>query len=436
MPLSTKPTGSLGGDSMTKGVLLHPAGAMQLRRVLILADSSARWKIAGLRQLDRLLLSLHEFAGATQPNVPVKVCVFWDPAIASCERWVPDTSKLDGLEVIESADEFLAREAPDLALNTRLVLYRESLPSLLAASEQPAEAIEARAADWHDLLRESQGGLPASQGNDEVVCWEHLETRADIAACERRLLKNSGKSQDGLAARFVNRPLSRFISRWLLRTSLTPSTWSMGIFILPLCASVAFVQGTYAGFVAGCAIFQLYSILDGCDGEIARAKFLQSEFGRRLDSLCDLIGNALLALTLGVGLARRAEPEGAAVWFYLLEGVSAAILIVLSEGIVFIRRSRSGNLAATATRWNGALYHRHHEFLERSGILFFGERFAWWLVQLTKRDMAMLAFLILALVGWPEFILHLLFVVSGITSALAGKAFLRQPASVLPQEAR
>ena len=142
----------------------------------------------------------------------------------------------------------------------------------------------------------------------------------------------------------------------------------------------------------------------------------------------------LLALALGVGLARRAGGEATA-WFYFAEGLAAALFIALSEGIVFIRRSRSEEVRAVTTKWNGALYQRHHEFLERSGILLLGERFVWWLVQLTKRDMAMFAFLILALVGWPEWILHLLLLVSGISSAMAGNAFLRQPAPVLRQEA-
>jgi len=203
---------------------------------------------------------------------------------------------------------------------------------------------------------------------------------------------------------------------------------------LPLAAAYAFLEGTYLSFIAGCTIFQIYSILDGCDGEIARAKFRQTEFGRRLDSLCDLIGNILLALSLGIGLARQAEASAVAGWFYTFEGIAAAGLIVLSEGIVFVRRARPEN-PVSSTRWHGALYQRHHEFLERSGILFFGEKFAWWLVQLTKRDMAMLGFFLLAIIGQTAWVLHLLLLVSASTSALAGYAFLRQPAPPLPQEA-
>jgi phosphatidylglycerophosphate synthase len=221
------------------------------------------------------------------------------------------------------------------------------------------------------------------------------------------------------------------LSRWLLKLPLAPNTWSLLIFSLPICASIFLCRGTYWGFLIGCAIFQLYSILDGCDGEIARAKFLQTEFGRRLDSICDLAGNMLFALCLGIGLARSAPHLN---WFYLVEGIAAAALTITSEGIVFLRRSRAES-APSAGRFHGALYQRHHEFFERSGILFIGENFAWWLVQLTKRDMAMLAFLLLAAVGLPAWNLHLLFVVGAISSALAGNAFLRQPAPAVPQEA-
>jgi hypothetical protein len=86
---------------------------------------------------------------------------------------------------------------------------------------------------------------------------------------------------------------------------------------------------------------------------------------------------------------------------------------------------------------NGALYQRHHEWVERSGILALGENVAWWLLVLTKRDMALLAFLVLAIVGWPAAILHLLLGVGAINSALAGNAFFRAPAPApaLQQEA-
>lgn len=405
----------------------EPERARDIRRVLILADESADWKIAGLRQLDRLALTLNEFAGGVQR---LSVCVFWKGE----SRWLPAPAPLANLELTDQATEFLADEsAIDLVLSTHVFLYRDSIPELLTNSPAPAHVT----ADglWQSHLNSFSATFPARLRGHTPQPWRFLSSRREIPSCERSFLRHNGKSQDGLVSRHLNRRISRWLSRRLLQLPLTPSTWSALIFALPLAASIMIARGTYSGFIIGCAVYQLYSILDGCDGEIARAKFLQSEFGRRLDSFCDLLGNMLLAVSLGVGLARQAHEPLRSEWFYLAEGIAAAVLIATSEGIVFARRTRGETGRAPSGRWNGALYQRHHEFLERSGILVLGEKFAWWLVQLTKRDMAMLAFLLLAILGWPAGILHLLFAVAGVSSVLAGNAFLRQPAPAVTQEA-
>ncbi len=402
--------------------------ARPLRRVLILADESAEWRVAGLRQLDRLALSLQEFAHL---RGTMEVCIFWDSPARPGVGSSAEMASLPALHFV-GVEEFLQDVgAFDLVVSTHLFLHRGSLPRLLA--ELPV--IERNgAALWNDYAQKFQSTLAASGSGRSPWCY--LASEREIPACERVFLRGHGKSQDGLVSRHLNRRVSRALSRFLLKTPITPNAWSILIFALPLIASLAFLRGTYSGFIIGCAVFQLYSTLDGCDGEIARAKFLQTEFGRRLDSFLDLVGNLLLALTLGFGLARQSTGFHFIDGFYISEGIAAAILIALSEGIVFFRRTRSPASALTATtKWNGTLYQRHHEFLERSGILFLGERFAFWLVQLTKRDMAMLAFLILAIAGWPQLILHLLFAVAGISSVLAGNAYLRPGAARLASEA-
>jgi len=418
---------------MRKRDIFKTAPARTVHRVLILADESATWRIAGLRQLDRLVLTLNEFAKAQGKRDVVRVCVLWKPDLDVGQTWMPNQAGLTGLglaDQIEGSNEF------DLVLNTHVFLYRESVAQLLEHLAPRTCRGSAGTELWQNMSRDVRDTIQATlNAASASTPWVYVSTRSEIARCEKRFLKFNGKSQDGLASRHLNRPFSRSLSRWLLKLPITPSAWSLLIFALPICAAFAFLQGTYLGFVAGAAIFQLYSIVDGCDGEIARAKFLQTEFGRRLDSLCDLIGNLLLALSLGLGLALQAERAGSLGWIYIAEGIAATLLIVLSEGIVFARRSRSEAISGSFTKWNGALYQRHQEFFERSGILFLGERFAWWLVQLTKRDMAMIAFLFLALVGLPAWSLHLLLAVSAISSALAGNAFLRQPAPALPQEA-
>jgi phosphatidylglycerophosphate synthase len=136
------------------------------------------------------------------------------------------------------------------------------------------------------------------------------------------------KPQDGFVSRFLNRPVSRRITRVLLRFPIHPNAWTISTFVLPLVASLFFVRGDYFSVVIGAAIFQLFSILDGCDGEIARAKDLESKFGERLDSFCDFFASLLYVVALGWGLNR------------LGEGIGCAALIVTNE--LLLRYSSGG----------------------------------------------------------------------------------------------
>src|SRR4030095_11735134 len=127
------------------------------------------------------------------------------------------------------------------------------------------------------------------------------------------------KPQDGFVSRFLNRPISSQITRVLVRFPIHPSAFPASIFVLPLVAAVFLVRGDYLSVLLGAAIFQVFSILDGCDGEIARAKNLESKFGERLDNVCDFLGSLIYVLALGVGLQR------------FKEGVVCALLITANE---------------------------------------------------------------------------------------------------------
>src|SRR6266404_1107946 len=143
------------------------------------------------------------------------------------------------------------------------------------------------------------------------------------------------KPQDGFVSRFLNRPISRRITSVLLKFSIHPSTWTISICLLPLIASVFFVRGDYVSIVIGAATFQVFSILDGCDGEIARAKNLESKLGERLDYFCDFLASLLYVLTLGLGLHRS------------IEGIVCAVLITANEWL--LRAGKGETSVASST---------------------------------------------------------------------------------------
>jgi len=179
---------------------------------------------------------------------------------------------------------------------------------------------------------------------------------------------------------------------------------------LPLVAGAFLIRGDYVSIVIGAAIFQVFSILDGCDGEIARAKNLESQFGERLDYFCDFAASLLYVLALGLGLHRSSE------------GIVCAVLITANE--LFLRVGKS-KMAVGSSELHESFYMRHRAMIGHSGLLNLGERFVWWLFQLTKRDMAILVFLLLALLGLAQWILRLWTTVAGVSLVLSAFAVIR-----------
>ena len=389
---------------------------MTLRRVLILADESAEWMVAGLRQLERLALSVDEFAVENKETAPVLVCIFWRPDLDQTQRWIPKNERLTRVAFTTE----LEAEPYDLVLNTRLFLYRKAVRQLLEAASAPPEIVPApgEKESWENNFRQLES-LPRFRSG----AWEYITDGSQIDDIEVRFLRGSGKSQDGFVSRYLNRPISRGVTRLLLRFPTTPNAWTLFIFPIPIIASLILLQGTYWSFLWGLVLFQVFSVLDGCDGELARAKFLESERGRRLDDFCDILSNILLVIGLGFGLTSPTNLAGHAGWFYAAEGLVTAALIGVNE--FYLATRKPGEDEGKSESLSGALYPRHREMVERSGMLFFGEKFASWLIQLTKRDVAMLFFVFLAAIGHPAWILHLLLAVTAVSLALAWKASAR-----------
>ncbi len=86
------------------------------------------------------------------------------------------------------------------------------------------------------------------------------------------------------------RPVARFIANSLKNTSFTPIHVTIGFIIAGLFAVYCLLNGYY--WLA--AIFLITkSILDAADGELARVKNKPSYTGRYLDSVADILLNAL-----------------------------------------------------------------------------------------------------------------------------------------------
>ncbi len=377
-------------------------------RVLILADHSANWRIAGLQQLERLALALNELAGSAKLPDKIDVRIFWKPEIEPSERRLPEQSRIPHLRLTELRASL---EPGARILSTHLFVERNAMATFLEKTVvTPEHSIVDPAEAWQRLLEQFEQACGA-RGEDQ---WRLLRNSSEIAGSERQLLRRTSKSQDGFVSRFVNRPISQRLTRLILKFPITPTAWTLSIFVLPIIACAFLLGGGYIDILIGTVIYQLYSILDGCDGEIARAKYLESKAGGRIDDFCDIVGGLLFVIGLGFGLYRSSAAPNA--WLYAAEGILCATLIATNE---FLLRRAKSEPTLKSRALGAAMYPRHRQLVENSGLAFFGENFAWALVQITKRDVGILFFVLLALAGLSQWILHLWITVTVVSFSLS-----------------
>lgn len=143
----------------------------------------------------------------------------------------------------------------------------------------------------------------------------------------------------GFVARRLNKPLSvRFTRHVLCRSPITPNQITLFAAALGVAGCVLMATGWYAAVVLGLLLEHTQSVLDGCDGELARVRFQQSKLGAWLDTFVDDVLNVLMTAAAGIGVWRA----GAGRWA-LAVGLGGAAMLILSNLIIMrdMRRQKA-----------------------------------------------------------------------------------------------
>lgn len=126
--------------------------------------------------------------------------------------------------------------------------------------------------------------------------WIDIDDREALQQAKKILTRQLIKPTDGPVSRRLNRKLSIWISTKLCQFNISPNHLTLFSFLLALLSGVFFFCGGYPKIVIGGFLAQLSSIIDGCDGEIARLKFKQSKFGEFLDRTLDRYADSFIIL--------------------------------------------------------------------------------------------------------------------------------------------
>ena len=98
-------------------------------------------------------------------------------------------------------------------------------------------------------------------------------------------------SLDGTVSRYLNRRISVPAAKLLARTPATPNQVSVAALIIAAASMPLLAIGRN---IEGAILIQLSSIVDGIDGDLARAKSMESRFGGLFDSVLDRYADALI----------------------------------------------------------------------------------------------------------------------------------------------
>ena len=236
----------------------------------------------------------------------------------------------DTVSMVESFSEILdnrnAQEigidpsSPCVSFSGNLVFAKSQLTRILDAHAADPASIHRAVSTDHDRGGEiatgaigeilKRGGIsttvPASPAN--LLPFALNGRPEDREEAELRLAKSvreESAHKDAPMARWVDRRISWRISYWLAsHTRATPNMVTVANTMFGLATAWMFSIPNYWMRLFAAIFFLISITIDGVDGELARLKMVESDFGGKLDVLTDNIVHAAVFVGLLIGCYR------------------------------------------------------------------------------------------------------------------------------------
>ena len=302
--------------------------------------------------------------------------------------------RLAGLTIVERAVKQLA-QAP----NTRVVVATDGtvpLPARLPAN------VEVQTVEGPEAAASVAAGIGATLFGGDVVrvgrgdAGRRITDEAGRRAAEDAVYAALFRPDLGFVARRFNKPISVRLTRYVLTaTPITPNQITLVAAAIGVLGCALIASGRWAIMVAGFACQHLQSVLDGCDGELARVRMQQSKIGAWLDTFVDDVLNVLVTVAVGVGVARA----GSGTWASVV-GIAGGAMLAASNVIIMgdMRRQKASGDLMDMVWWFsggkklGAMTAPAADSRPGIGGILF---------TMGRRDSALLLWLLFALVGLP-----------------------------------
>jgi phosphatidylglycerophosphate synthase len=219
-----------------------------------------------------------------------------------------------------------------LAVDSSLTAAVESagIDAVLRSAGQAAGAEDLITALSGRLARVTEAGDPAGRFT--------LGAAAGPQAALDWLLRSLIKDTEGFMSRHLERRISLALTRRLVGTRITPNAMTLVSLSIGLLGAPFFLSTAPLYQIVGSLLFLTHSILDGCDGELARLKFQESPMGARLDFWGDNLVHVAVFSCMAMGWSLA----GGSRWPLLL----GALAITGTAASAYLVAQRDGGAAA------------------------------------------------------------------------------------------
>lgn len=199
----------------------------------------------------------------------------------------------------------------------------------LRQAHPPQDTAPAVLCDTHSLeaaLAQYMTQAAARQPIAQAQRYCRITHPAHIAVLEHFLCEHIRLGANGWVARTLNKRVSLPISRGLARLRVPPNAITAFNMLVGLCAGIGTGGLTYVGLLWGGIFLQLASILDGCDGEVAKLTHRTTKFGQLIDTVSDNFALASFFIGLTIHEYRVSHNPLAFLWgAALLAGIGALL---------------------------------------------------------------------------------------------------------------
>lgn len=260
--------------------------------------------------------------------------------------WDPDLLK----QLLGAWRQRAAERRPALVLTAGESPSSPGRPPLLSLPAELAEDLPGGVTLAEALDGWNNDKLQRLQAAKQRAFSLRLLRREDIGRAEKLHLRALRRTTDGLVSRSLNRPVSLWLSRHLFsKLPLTPNHITFLAAVIGWAGIVLiFLWPGYWWVLLGAALFHVSSILDGCDGEIARLRFQFSRFGEWFDNVLDEVNNALFIAGIGFGVWHNGGPD-----IYLAAALFHVFTVALVDSATFYQllKFQGGSGTIDNMRW-------------------------------------------------------------------------------------